>query len=35
MVLTYLPKKLELKYPLGTIIRIIKPLYRIIETGIY
>jgi hypothetical protein len=35
MVFAYLPKELEPKYLLGTIIRIIKPLYGIAEVGIY
>jgi hypothetical protein len=35
MLFAYLPKKLKLKYPLGIIIKIIKPLYEIIEVGIY
>jgi hypothetical protein len=30
-----LPELLEQSYPEGTVIRIIKPLYRIAESGVY
>ncbi|KAM4061617.1 reverse transcriptase (RNA-dependent DNA polymerase) [Hirsutella rhossiliensis] len=34
-ILTYLPTELQGKYPHGTIIRVIKPLYGIAETGVH
>jgi hypothetical protein len=35
IILSHLPKELIIKYPKGTIIRVIKPLYRIAEAGVY
>jgi hypothetical protein len=34
-ILAHLPKELITKYPEGTIIRVIKPLYRIAEAGVH